>query len=388
MKAVGKLIIIYVLRFIMHIFYFFPIKQNRIVINSYTGNQYACNPKYISEYLADKYKEQYEIIWAFRNPEKFRYLETEFGYKLVKYNSLKRFFYEATARVSINNIGSFSWFPIRIGQEHINTWHGSVGLKKCGLGEKNNDVLMKKTIQMSSDNTTTMLATSSKYIKYVCEDDLGYHGKILKCGYPRNDIIFDSLRGNFNIADKVKEFFSIPDDSYVVLYAPTWRYDTRSKLETPDFLKMKEILKKKFGRKVIVLFRIHHLSQYEGESNPFIFDATSYDDMQELLCCADLLITDYSSSLWDFALTERPILLYTPDLDFYNNNRGFHEDIYKWGFPVCRNNNDFIKSLENIQPDICRTQDRKFLQESGSFENGNASQYVGEYIFKVCNNKM
>ena len=381
-KSIVKIAEIYILRIFMRLLYVFPIKNNRIVINSYRGSQYSCNPKYISEYLVTQYPGRFEIIWAFNYPKEFYGLKKQYNYKLVKYNSFRRFYYEATCKVSINNIGSFSWFPVRKGQEHINTWHGSFGSKKCGLDEENNDKLMKKTIQMSSNNTTLMTATSENFIKFICKDDLGYNGKILKCGYPRNDIFFSIARME-NVRKKVERFFSIDSGCFIVLYAPTWRYDTKKELVHPDFLEIKKSLERKFGKSVVILFRMHHLSKYKEESSEFICNATKYPDMQELLCAADLLITDYSTSIWDFAITKKPIVLFTPDLRAYIDKRGLHESIYNWGFPVCWQNDEIIKCFKNLDLQESKEQDERFILRAASFENGIASQRVAQYILQL-----
>ena len=183
LKPLLKLAVIYVLRFVMRVLSIFPIRKNRIVINSYRGEQYSCNPKYISQGLQKMYPEKYEIIWAFKNPGKYYDLKKS-GIKLVSFASIKRFYYEATAKISINNIGSYSWMPVRKGQEHINTWHGAVDYKKVALSEINNDAVMKKTLLMSARETTLSpqinfslnivfqlnLDTGEKYWNMVCPE--------------------------------------------------------------------------------------------------------------------------------------------------------------------------------------------------------------------------
>lgn len=383
MKAVIKIIVIYILRILMRVLFIFPIKNNRIVINSYSGRQYACNPKYISEYLQKNYPGKYEIIWAFEKPEKFAFLK-ECGIKTVKYASLKRFYYEATCKISINNIGSFSWFPIRKGQEHINTWHGGAGLKRCGLGEIANDDLMKKTLQMSGDGTTLMFSTSEKFEKYVCKNDLGYGGKVLRVGFPRNDIIFAATEGEQSTRKKICEKFNIPYDAFLLLYAPTWRYNTKMELVLPDFERLKQLIEQKSGKQVVVLSRMHHLSEYSVEYNDFIINATNYPDMQELLASVDFLITDYSGSIWDFAIRKKPIVLFTPDLEEYIQERGFHEEVREWGFPVCVTNDELVECVKNMSDETAMMNASKFMNSSKCFENGTACKQISEWIEKVC----
>lgn len=383
MKSRIKLITIYLLRGFMYLLYIFPIKRNRIVFNAYRGSQYSCNPKYISEYLINNYPGKYDIIWLFNEPRNFLKLKDK-GYKLVKFVSLQRFFYEATCKISVNNVGSFSWFPLRKGQEHVNTWHGGAGLKKCGIDEIANDKIMKKTIQMSGNNTTLILSTSQKYTKYVCQDDLGYYGNVLKSGYPRNDIIFQKKFFEKRIRVKVCDLYNVNHNAYIVLYAPTWRYDTSFALKHPNFFKMKKILEKRVNKPVYFLSRLHHLSEYKEDNPEFVKNATNYEDMQELLCIADLLITDYSSSIWDFSITKNPIILFAPDIETYEIDRGLHEPINNWGFPVCKNDNEIEEVLMHTTDEEFEQNAVAFLSNSKSYENGNACKIFAQWINKIC----
>ncbi|MTV91524.1 CDP-glycerol glycerophosphotransferase family protein, partial [Streptococcus pneumoniae] len=95
--------------------------------------------------------------------------------------------------------------------------------------------------------------------------------------------------------------------------APTWRSGTKQ-YETLDIKKLTQAVDKKFGKKCIVLFRSH---LYGNQSYDDVVDVSQYSDMQELLLLSDILITDYSSSMWDFSLSFKPCFLYTPDLKDY-----------------------------------------------------------------------
>ena len=92
MKSLIKLIKIYILRVLLYVLNCLPMKKNRVVFSSYRGTQYACNPRYISEYLVKEHPGEYEIIWAFQKPEKYDFLKKD-GIKIVGYNSLKSFYY-------------------------------------------------------------------------------------------------------------------------------------------------------------------------------------------------------------------------------------------------------------------------------------------------------
>ena len=115
-----------------------------------------------------------------------------------------------------------------------------------------------------------------------------------------------------------------------------------------------------------------------------MLNLTDYPDMQELLCVCDALITDYSSSMWDYSLTRKPCFLYVPDLKRYIEQRGFDKDIYTWGFPICVNNEDLEYAIYSVDLfDIERKMQNHQL-DLGSFEKGQATSKVVKLIADIC----
>ena len=102
-----KIIGIKTLRCGTHLFSFFPIKKGRVLLSSYLGESYSCNPKYISEYLQKNYPEKFEIVWAFKDTNKFQDISAS---KIIKYKSISWFYYTITANVIIGNNAAM-WFP-------------------------------------------------------------------------------------------------------------------------------------------------------------------------------------------------------------------------------------------------------------------------------------
>ena len=115
-----------------------------------------------------------------------------------------------------------------------------------------------------------------------------------------------------------------------------------------------------------------------------VLDLTSYPDMQELLYACDALITDYSSSMWDFSITGKPCLLYTPDLDRYIEQRGFDKDIYSWGFPVCKTNSQMYETIIGFNEKEFILLMDKHQKDLGSYEKGNATEQVVGLIASLC----
>lgn len=376
MVAIVKILQIYLLRVAIRFLHIFPINTHRVIMNSYRGSQYSCNPKYISEYLEKTRK--LEIIWAFNEPEDFVFLK-ERGIKTVKYSSIKRFYYEATAKVSINNVGSFSWIPLRKKQEHINTWHAGGSYKKTGLDEAENSLLMKKTIEMTANETTLFLSSSHYFSTVSIPHNLGYNGKILDCGLPRNDNI---VKGSgTEITNKVRKYFHISKELFILLCAPTWRYND-NKIPVIDFEKVRFSIRKRFGKDCVILYRAHHITGGTAEGN--IVNATDYPDMQELLISADMLITDYSSCIWDYSFTYRPCFLYTPDLDDYIQKRGFNMDIYEWHFPICKTNTELARAIEDYDEVHHKENMDKHHMDLGACETGRACEIIGNQILEWC----
>src|SRR5690606_22095827 len=151
-----------------------------------------------------------------------------------------------------------------------------------------------------------------------------FSGKVLETGYPRNDIL---VKQSEEVKTKVKNYLGI-DNKKVVLFAPTFR-DWKSN-SFQDTLRDIQTLSNGIDKNTVVLLRLHyllsnHISQLELPEN--IINVSDYSDVQELYLISDILITDYSSVMFDYALLGRPIILYCYDLNEYKFYRGVYIDI-------------------------------------------------------------
>ena len=362
-----KTICILVVRIFIRLLYIFPLKKNRIVFFSYYGKQYSCNPKAISEYILHNYGNRFEVYWVFKEPQRFEYLKRK-GIKLLKYYSLRRLFVQATAKYTISNCGAFSWIPKRKNQIHCNTWHAGGAYKRLTDGTSFNRLL-------TAQETTHMISSCRLFTKYNIRACFNYSGLIMKIGMPRNDVFFDSKQMNA-ISNKTRQKLHISLNDFVVLYAPTWRYD--GVIPYPDFDMICKAVTKRFNKNPVIIGRSHSV-----RTNTFcsIIDATAYPDMQDLLCTADMLITDYSSSIWDYSFTYRPCLLYVEDLEKYQKQQGFLTDIYEWGFPVCKSNAELQESIGSFDQSTYYKAMKKHHIEFGSYECGNATEVFCERMF-------
>lgn len=368
-----KLIYIVIIRNIRKIFSFIPIKKNRVFFDSFTGDGYRCNPKYISEGLRKRYGDKIELVWALKDQSKApEYVIT------CKYRSFKHFIMLYTSKVFVSNYLQMTEIPKRNGQTYIQTWHGGGCYKTIGNKEKARKGAYAYRRDKQVAETDYFIASSRYFEDEVVKKQLEYKGKILEIGMPRNDLLLEER--DQKLVSEIRKKVGIDKDSFAVIYAPTWRPGIED-YEKIDFVGVRKAFEDRFGQKCQMLFRAH---LYGERNNQNVMDLTDYDDMNELLYACDAVITDYSSLMWDFCLTKRPCFLYTPDLKKYTEERGFDKDIYTWGFPVCENNEslkDAISSFDNVD---YANKMIKHQTDLISFEKGTATNKTVDLIAELC----
>lgn len=364
-------------------FRIFPLRKNRVLFISFDGKQYSDNPKYISEAIKKKFKDK-EIVWAFYEPEQFDYLRSN-GYELVKRDSLRYTLEMMTDGTIITNTHISNRYSKRRKQIVLNTWHGGSPLKTIGFAEAKQSFYNYYFYKMQESKYTAYLSSSDFMTKEVFDRSFGYKGKILKFGMPRNAVL---LSPHEEVVQRVFDYFRVKrtDRSAIVLYAPTFRGDYRGSSflcpnEQFDIQTCVEILNKRFNKDFIFLFRAHHAMKDTVKGSNFIL-ATDYPDMQELLCAADVLLTDYSSCMGDMALMKKPVFLYAPDLEEYIKDRGFYWDIRTLPFPLSENQKEFYLSIQNFDlGKYCRGVE-EYLDRLGTYEDKDSIEKTVSWLEK------
>lgn len=376
-----------IIRFFVKIFWAFPIKNNRVFSSSYVGRQYSCNPKYITDYLGKKYCDKFDIVWALKKPSNC----SDVNIKSVKFLSLSHFYYFCTSKIIIDNVGFPTYMPKRKGQYVINTWHGGGAYKNCSPESTCSSGARIALNAYKSKNTDLVLSSCSRYSQVAVSDTVyRYSGEILPSGLPRNDVFFSKRK--VEIKRRVYEKLSIDTSKLMILYAPTFRGGAKLALASnlvwiDTSIAIPELclaVKKRFNADPVFVFRAHH--QMEGINTSFkCIDATNYPDMQELLCAADILISDYSSSIWDFSLMKKPCFLYVPDMDYYiNEDRGVYTPIEDWPGIIAKTNQELQKAVLEFDEDSYRKKVEKHHKDLGSYETGTACEQVCKRIAEVC----
>lgn len=358
-----------------------PLKKKRVFFQSYEkASGFVGNPKYIAEYLSDQDK-GYELVFTVRKKEDAN--KAGKGIKFILYHSFEWLYCLATSKTVIMNVRAPIFLSRRKGQLVINTWHAGGAYKRIGVSTEKDNKMLEYSNRQNRKYFNLFLSSSEKFTETNIREAFGFAGKVLKCGMPRNDIFFDADRIHKN-NKLIRERYSL-GEAFIVLVAPTFCNEGNN--QNPNFIEfpfdcVENEIKKRLNKEIIFMVRKHHRDQTEYDFKKTTLDVSDYDDVQELLCAADMLITDYSSIMWDFCLLKRPILLYIPNAEKYiSSDRGFYTDPHEWPGTACENPEDLNQCLSVLMSDEGASLCNRHLQKMGSYEKGNACEMVANEIY-------
>ena len=363
---------------------FVPVKKGRVMCWSYAFKQYSCNPRYLTEYLLE-YNPEFEIYWVFRKGVDTSTIDKRI--KCVRLRSWQYYLLVNSAEFLLTNARTDPWrifWHKRKGQKYIMMWHGGVALKK--IEKDAEDKLSYSYIKRAQADSRVcdLMISGCRAQTKLLEEKFWYDGEILKRGIPRNDIFFKPEL-HAEIRQKVFRQYSIEDGSRIVLYAPTFRENRSIEPYRIAWSEMMPYLRQFFGcEKVTVLLRMHPNLINRVDTSSLIscenvIDVTKYHDMQELLCMSDMLITDYSSSMFDFTMQQRPCVLYATDIEEYD--RGYYYKFTELPYPVARNNEELKQILSSFDKAKYEAELQTFFSKVvGLCEDGHASEALAEWM--------
>lgn len=340
------------------------IKQDRkqVLFQSMIGKTFGDSPKVLYDAMrADERFKSFKYVWAFDDPDKF---DVENGRK-VKLNSLKYYIESLKSGIWISNVSierGLKYKPKSV--VYLNTWHG-IPIKVIGNAQKTRN-------DYDYSDVDYMCCSSDFERKIFIRDFKIKNNAIIKCGMPRNDALYfvtDEMKKN------IRKKYNIPENKKVILYAPTWRDSTDGgnsyQIAPPINI---DYWKEQLGDEYILLFRMHHLTtELLGiEFNDFVRNVSNAPEINELMIISDILLSDYSATIFDYSILERPIFSFAYDLDSYAFNRGFYEDLEKDVLPnsVFKDEESLIKHIKNMDYSTeckkTRQIKRKYVDVSGN----------------------
>lgn len=365
-----------------------PKKKNIIVFESFLGKQYSDSPKAIYE-TWEKICPQDLLIWSIdtRNP-----VELPANAVAVKRLSFKWIYYMARAKIWISNSRLPNWLPKDANTIYLQTWHGTP-LKKLALDMEavhmpGTDTKRYKASFERESKKWDYLISPNKYATNIFKRAFAFNQTILEIGYPRNDLFYNTDKLKI-VTENVKSRLKIPENKKIILYAPTWRdhqNEGRGQYRLSIPLNFEEFTSK-FGDQYVLLVRFHYLVSENldlSKVSSNVIDVSDYPDIAELYTISDVLITDYSSVMFDYAHLLRPILFYVYDLEEYRDQiRGFYMDFTKEApGPLIRTEEELYHSLENLESVKIEYQEKlnKFNQKFCEYDDGNAASTVVELL--------
>ena len=361
----------------------FPVKKNKVVVSVYDGKRYDDNQKFMMDEL-HKLCPEADIVWV-KDPQ-YHY-ELPDWIRPVKWCSWRWIFEYATAKIWTNNCGERDCFAKRKGQLYIETWHGGLGIKKVAMdviGEAAKHCVNRRFLKGAC--MADVFISNSDHLSIIYRRAFGYNGPIWKCGYPKNDML---INGNPEFDRKARKDLGIPEGNKVLLYAPTWRLRFAENhyidmdVYDIDMLRLKQTLTEKFGGEWTMLLRFHpslrlYAKGYQ-EAHPEVMDVTDYQDMQSLLMATDVMISDYSSCIFDAALRRIPCFTYATDFDQYKcEERGVYYEMEELPFPYAKSNDELVLNVKAFDMDDYLKKWDAFTVRMGLNETGHAAKDIAE----------
>lgn len=366
-----------------YIFYLLPIRKKVTFITTFGDNCVA---------LFEEMKKQnftYQTVFLYKKSCE-KQLENIKGTKKIRFesvnliNEIRSIFHIATSRYIIidNYFGFLSTIHFKKNVECIQLWHAVGAFKKFGLKDhtfEDRPISDKKRILKVYKQFHKIVVGSDKMAAIFMAAFNVDRKNILPTGIPRTDLFFDDMKKRTIAFDWLKDYPTL-ENKKIIMYAPTFRDNELKnfKLHLDLFL-----LQKKLGEEYAIILKLHpaisneknYVEKYPG----FVYDFSSYKDVNKLLIITDILITDYSSIPFEYALLNRPIIFFTYDLAKYRNDRGLWE-----GFeqtipgPNVSSTSEIISIIKEQDYDF--QQISEFALEWNKYSQGNSSEKLVEYL--------
>lgn len=341
------------------------IRKKTVVFSSFKGKSYSDSPRCISEALHEM-RPDIDIVWHLSNPA-----DAPDCVRTVKPRSLSALTALSTARCIVDNFNRPLYMKKSPGQLYVQTWHGDRPFKKILFD-------MDKNLNFPDCGQMDLGLSGSDFGTRLYRTAFRYGGEVLQAGIPRNDVLVSSDPERTN---RVRRQLNL-ENARAMLYAPTFRDATAGKAQDAgfDLGKALDALEKSTGEKWVCLMRAHDQNKsISAGSDSRLIDVTAHPEMSDLMLVSDLLITDYSSAAGDFALLNRPAVLYQPDLEKYvADDRGLYFDPRKGPFPQVESEDALLELLSRF--DRIPADGAPMRRFFGVTETGCAARKAAEWI--------
>ena len=347
------------------------------------SHTYSCNPKYIYEEMKRRCP-TLDIVWVVASPKK----KVDFpkGVRVVHLRSIECLKEVYSSAIWLDNGVMFSTYFKKLPQQiHIQTMHGSLGIKRIdnGVLSRMRSGAAGRRIVWRESTLTDFVVTNSAFEEGVFRRVFWKNTPMVRLGHARTDPLFHC---DARIVEKVKkelnENYGIPLDRHLVLYAPTHRKGLVADDIDFDFLRFLEALKRKFGGEWTLLIRFHCRTKsikanVVGDS---VVDVTSFPDMQELMLVADMGVTDYSSWIFDYLVTGRPAFIFAPDFERYTSVTALCYPLEETPFPVAYDVESLYANINAFDAATYSHKRKLFLDAKECVDDGHSAERVVDWM--------
>jgi len=296
----------------------------------------------------------------------------------------------ATSRLVVVDDYFFPMYVVRPrpGTRFVQVWHACGAFKKFGYSVVDKgfgaDEARVEALPIHT-NYDLCLVSAQRFVPAYAEAFRQPPERFTaRLGIPRTDLFFDADR-MAAAAATVRRRYGLPEGKRVILYAPTFRGERTTEARNPDGLDL-EVMARELGDDAVVLLRAHPFVAAAAPSDPvlagFLRDVSDHPDINELMLVSDVLVTDYSSAMYEYALLGRPMAFFAPDHEAYETERGFYFD-FQAGVPgpIFTTTESLAAWLRTPPAEADLERVRRFAAESFDVADGAATRrFVTEVV--------
>ncbi len=373
-----------------------PLENNRVLYESFNGNGVLCNPEALFRaVLAQPDLQHLHHVWVLDALDKHPEVVAEFTedprVSFVELNSVEYLEQRATAKYLVNNATFGEDFAKRPGQVYVNTWHGTP-LKKMGYdtpqgGAGSSNILRNL---MSADYLVSAAgyATDTMYRSAFRLQGL-FRGTVIEEGQPRTDLQWQTQEDRQMVLSRLVEHGLDVEGRRILLYAPTWKGSSMAEatVNADELLSVVRHLQASVdSHDYVVLLKAHQVIYDALEHRGVGRSVLVPNDLptNSILGVTDLLVTDYSSILFDFLPTGRPVLHHVPDMDAYATTRGIYLAPEELFGPISRDVTTLAENLAQAlaSPEATLEGRTEAVQTYAPHDDGSVSERVVDIVFR------
>ncbi len=362
-------------KILLSFFQLLPLDKKKVVLKSFRGENCGDNPGAL-----------YKLLRQCRPDLKYYWVMCDIstpidGAMIIKHGSIAELYHLATAILWIDNKRKGLWCSKRKGQFYLQTWHGGISCKKVEADARSSLPDYYLLSAKKDSKNADLFLSDSKWTTNLYRRAFFYDGNILECGLPKADILYRSNRSTKQI---VYNYFNLDEDIKLALYAPTFRADGNFDAYNIDYHALQNALIHKFGGKWKVIVRLHpnvaRKSEQLSVDQDITINGSKYQDINELIVASEVLITDYSSCMFDAMAAGKKVFLFATDIENYDSDRGRYFKFSELPFSLATNNEEMGLIIKNFCENDYINKVEHFKKKLGLVDGGHACETVCNYL--------